>query len=98
MHLCNTKIHTVLLTTCAVTCICIRRPIFAANDDFRKKNIVEPGVLINEKRVKFNLCNVSETNDADLNLLPVFGCPHYAGLLLVPGRGKIGHLLTLGKC
>ena len=50
MHLCNTKIHIVFLTsntlsTCTVTCVYIRRPIFAANDDFRKKNIVEPGVF-----------------------------------------------------
>ena len=59
---------------------------------------VEPGVFNERKRVKFNLCHVSETNDADLNLLPVFGCPHYAELLLVPGRGEIDHLLTLGKC
>ena len=63
-----------------------------------EKNIVEPGVFNERKRVKFNLCNVPETNDADLNLPPVFGCPHYAGLLLFPGRGEIDHLLTLGKC
>ena len=63
-----------------------------------KNYIVEPGVFNERKRVKFNLCNVSETNDAELNLLPVFGCPHYAGLLLDPGRGEIDHLLTLSKC
>ena len=74
MHLCNTKVHIVfidaqhnIMSTCTVTYVYIRRPIFAADDDFRKKKMVEPGVFNERKRVKFNLCNVSETNDADLN-------------------------------
>ena len=54
------------MSTCTLTSVYIRRPIFAANDDFRKKDIVEPGAFNGRKRVKFNLCNVSETNDADL--------------------------------
>ena len=57
-----------------------------------------------EAKVKFNLCNVSETNDADLNcFLSGSGVrmPPLRGLLtgfLAPGHGDMDQLLTVGKC
>ena len=54
--------------------------------------------------IKFHLCNVSETNDADLNCVfflvqsGVRMSPPYGSINTLIGPGEISHLLSLGKC
>ena len=58
-----------------------------------------------QKQVKFDLGNVSKTNDADLGsfsldqsgvrMSPLYGA---FNRLIGPGGGGISHLLTLGNC
>ena len=56
-----------------------------------------------EANVKFNLCNVSETNDVDLNCFFIwFRClaaptTRAFNRLLGSGHGEMDQLLTLGK-
>ena len=54
------------MSTYTVTYVYIRRPIFAANDDFRKKKIVEPGVFNERKRVKFITHGAILYNEAEV--------------------------------
>ena len=57
-----------------------------------------------EAKIKFNLWNVSETNDADLNCFFIwFWCSDAPttwafNRLLGSGHGEMDQLLTLGKC
>ena len=85
----------------------IKEPLFAANDDCRRKQCSRTWSFNwwKQKQVKFDLFNVSKTNDADLSCCScffwfslVFGYPRYTGLLtdlLARGAGEISHLLTL---
>ena len=78
----------------------LKRPLFAANDDCRRKQYSRTWSFNwrKQKQVTFDLFNVSKTNDADLSCCscffwfsPVFGCPRYTALLtelLAPGAGK----------
>ena len=71
-----------------------------------ENSMVEPGVLIdgNKKQVKFDLCNVSKTNDAYLSRFSLVESgvrlsPLYEAFdrLIGPGGWEISHLLTLGN-
>ena len=73
-----------------------------------ENSIVEPGVSIVKTKtgnIKFHLCNVYKTNDANLNCVFLGGVqsgvrmfPRYGSFNSLIGPGEISHLLTLGKC